>query len=436
MMSRRLAHALPWIVAAIPVLVALLLASAADFASAGAILNLLGRLTGIAALALLLVSAALACRVPGFDLPFGGLTKLWATHHRLGAAALFMVLAHPVLLSLSAATASLDAAALTLLPAGADWAMWFGWVALVAMVVFLAPSFSFFGEPEYQRWRWLHRLSALAVLGALAHTLLLARSLPSSLSVAIWGVLAAAALTAVAWRFVFSRQAGRLRYTVAEITRPANNIVELSLRPVNRSLKFIAGQFVYLAPYDRKLAAGYAEEHPYTLSSAPGEPALRIAIKDLGDASRAIQTIAPGSEVRIEGPYGDFFPRHESADRELWIAGGIGVTPFLGRLRHLAATQASLDARLVYCVQDQARAHFSEEIEALAAEVPGFGFTLHYFFREGPLEAEFLAIHCPDLVSRRAYICGPDPLLERARLILLRAGVARDQIVTEEFTLL
>ncbi|MCC5868441.1 MAG: ferric reductase-like transmembrane domain-containing protein [Gammaproteobacteria bacterium] len=435
-MSRRLAHALPWIVAAIPVMVALLLASAAEFASAGAILNLLGRLTGIAALSLLLVSAALACRVPGFDLPFGGLTKLWATHHRLGAAALFMVLAHPVLLSLSAATASLDAAALTLVPAGADWAMWSGWIALLAMVVFLAPSFAFFGEPEYQRWRWLHRLSALAVLGALVHTFLLARSLPSALSVGIWGVLAAAALAAVAWRFVFSRRAGRLRYTVAEVARPANNIVELSLRPFEHSLKFSAGQFVYLAPYDRQLAAGYAEEHPYTLSSAPGERALRIAIKDLGDASRAIQSIAPGSEVRIEGPYGDFFPRHDSAEPELWIAGGIGITPFLGRLRHLAATQQSLDARLVYCVQDQARAHFSEELEALAAQVPGFDLTQHFFFREGPLSAEFLATHCPDFVSRRAYICGPDPLLERARSILLRAGVARDQIVTEEFTLL
>lgn len=436
MISRRLAHALPWSVAGVPVVVALLFASAADFGSVGSILNLLGRLTGIAALALLVVSAALACRVPGFDLPFGGLTKLWATHHRLGAAALFMVLAHPVLLSLSAATASLDAAALTLLPAGADWAMWLGWIALVATVVFLAPSFAFFGEPEYQRWRWLHRLSALAVLGALAHTFLLARSLPPALSVAIWGVLAAAALAAVAWRLIFSRRAGRLHYTVAEITRPANNIVELSLRPVERPLKFVAGQFVYLAPYDRQLVAGYAEEHPYTLSSAPGEQALRIAIKDLGDASRAIQSIAPGSEVRIEGPYGDFFPRHASADRELWIAGGIGITPFLGRLRDLAATQQSLDARLVYCVQDQGRAHFREELESLVDRVPGFALTLHYFFREGPLETGFLATHCPDFVARRTYICGPDPLLERARSMLQRAGVARDQIITEEFTLL
>ena len=50
-----------------------------------------------------------------------------------------------------------------------------------------------------------------------------------------------------------------------------------------------------MAPFDRSLSAGYGEEHPYTLSSSPDEDRLRIAIKDLGDASRAIQTIRPAA---------------------------------------------------------------------------------------------------------------------------------------------
>jgi len=227
-----------------------------------------------------------------------------------------------------------------------------------------------------------------------------------------------------------------LRYIVDEITVRANNVIELTLRPAGRHLDYIAGQFVYLTPYDRNLAAGYGEEHPYTLTSAPRETVLRITIKDLGDASRAIQSIARDSEVRIEGPYGDFFPRTESAGKELWIAGGIGIAPFLGRLRHLAAQAARLDAHLVYCVQDEARAHFAAELDELVARVPGARLTLHYFYQQGPLGAGFIKRHCPDYAGRRAYICGPESLIEHARVTLTGAGVSRDHIVTEEFALL
>src|SRR5690606_31586100 len=146
-----------------------------------------------------------------------------------------------------------------------------------------------------------------------------------------WVLLAGAAVAAVAYRLVFSRRVGRLRYVVTDIERPANNIVELSLEPRGRALEYAPGQFVYLAPYDPALRAGYGEEHPSTLSSSPAGR-RRVAIKDLGDASRAIQDIARGSEVRIEGPYGDFFRGDADASDELWIAGGIGITPFLSRV--------------------------------------------------------------------------------------------------------
>jgi ferredoxin-NADP reductase len=61
---------------------------------------------------------------------------------------------------------------------------------------------------------------------------------------------------------------------------------------------------------------------------------------------------------------------------------------------------------------------------------------MHYFYRQGPLDAGFLLQHCRDLVRRHAYVCGPEPLLERAQAILAGAGVPRRRIVTEEFTLL
>lgn len=429
-----------WLLAALPIAVAVLHLRDADAAGPGAVLNTLGRLTGIGGLAFLLVSAVLSCRVPGFDRPFGGLTKLWQTHHVLGGVAFLMLLAHPVLLALGAAEASTLAAARMLVPEQIDFGTAWGWLALLVMMVFLAPSFAFFGEPEYQRWRNVHRLAAAAVVAALAHSAYFARTISEPLNTALWALLAGTAVAALAYRLVFSRRVGRLTYTVTDVVRPANNIVELTLEPRNATLSYLPGQFIYLAPYDRSLSAGYAEEHPYTLSSAPAESRLRTAIKDLGDASRAIQGISVGSEVRVEGPYGDFFPRGDSRDAELWIAGGIGITPYLSRARHFATAAGRAaglpDAHLVYCVQDEARAHFLEELEALADQLPGFRVSMHYFYREGPLGREFLERHCPDFAERSAYVCGPVPLIKLAIHVLTDAGVPRKKVHSEEFTLL
>ncbi len=445
-MVRHRATMLLWLIAVVPGAIAIAYLRGPDLQSPGAMLNFAGRVTGIAGLAFLLVAAILSCRVPGFDRPFGGLTKLWQSHHKLGGVAFLFLLAHPLLLAIGAAEASLTAASQTLIPTTLNWPVIMGWIALLAMMVFLAPSFKFFGEPDYQRWRNVHRLAALAVVTGLAHTFYLARTIPDPLNTLIWLLLALAAVAAVSYRLVFSRRIGRLRYTVAEVARPANNVVELALAPQGAALRHEAGQFVYLTPFDRTLKAGYAEEHPYTLSSAPGEVHLRIAIKDLGDASRAIQQIATGSEVGVEGPYGYFFKSPEPRTPELWIAGGIGITPFLGRARHLAAlaeergsigrTAAEADIILVYCVQDEGRQLFDDEFLELTRVVPGFRLVMHYFYREGPLSHAFLNEHCPRLSERETYICGPQPLVDAARGALLAGGTGRERIHTEEFNLL
>lgn len=425
-----------WLFVALVSAVSLLAALAHAPENAASLLNALGRATAIVGLAMLLLAAALSARVPGFDRWFGGLTRLWKTHHRLGAGSLVLLLAHPLLLALSSSGEGVDAAVALLFPPFAEWEIWSGWLALLLMMVFLAPSFAFFGHPDYRRWKLLHRLAGPAVILALVHAWQYGRTLPADADKWLWLVLAALSVGAVAWRFVFSRRIGRLRYRVAHVIAVANNLVELVLEPAGRRrLKYDAGQFVYMAPFDRELSAGYGEEHPYTLSSSPDEDVLRIAIKDLGDASRAIQTIRPGSRVTIEGPYGRFFPDREPA-KQLWIAGGIGITPFLGRARHLLARNRSVDIRLVYCVQDEARARFLDELRAIAERMEGFEVIPHFFYRKGPLDEDFLNDHVPGLVERDAFICGPPGLNALARRLLIGAGIGRKRIHTEEFELL
>lgn len=437
MISARLARGLVWTLALIPTAAFLAGLGTEDFASTAAWLNMLGRLAGVIGLAFLLLAAGLSARVPGFDQPFGGLTSLWHTHHLLGAAALMLLLVHPILLALAASAHGQGIAVATLFPPLSDWASWSGWLALILMMIFLAPSFSFFGHPNYERWKKVHALAGPAAILALVHTFMFSRSMPGQLDVVIWSLFALLGVGAVAWRFVFSRRVGRLTHTVVDVNRVANNVVELTLEPRRRKLKYQAGNFVYLTPLDPTLAAGRREEHPYTLSSSPLEPNLRVAIKDLGDASRAIQTITPGSLVTIEGPYGRFFPPEDQVERpELWIAGGIGITPFLARMRHLSRLRQAGDIHLIYCVQDEARALYSKELRELADLIPGFALTMHFFYREGPLNRSFISDTCANLAQREIYICGPHPLNRAAQSHLRDAGIPQSRIHTEEFELL
>jgi len=436
-LTQRQTHGSIWLLALLPSAIALGMLRPGDLASAGSVLNYLGRLTGISGLSLLLVAAALSCRVPGFDQPFGGLTKLWQTHHQLAAVSFLLLLAHPVLLAFAAAEVRLDVALSILLPGRADPALWSGWAALLLLMVFLAPSFKFFGEPDYQRWKNLHRLAAAAVVLALGHSLFLARTLPWPADAVFWLGLAALAVASMGYRFLYARTLGRQRHRLERVEHPARNVVELALAPEGEPLRYTAGQFVYLTALDPTLPAGHRQEHPYTISSAPEEPELRIAIQGLGDASRAlVQHARPGIEMAVEGPYGAFFPTQESGEPELWIAGGIGITPFLGRIRHIIASDSPVDAVLIFCVQDESRALFLDELVDASAREPGLRLQMHYFHQQGPLAREFVETVCPDAASRAVHACGPMPLLSIVHSLSRQIGIPHARIVTEEFDLL
>jgi len=403
-----------------------------------AALTIAGRASGFLGLALLLIAAVLSARIPRLDRWFGGLTDLWQVHHVLGGISLILLMAHPLLLGLAA---SADAEALggavdVLFPPMSDWATWTGWAALVLMMIFLAPSFAFFGRPHYERWKRLHRLAAPAVILALIHAAQFGALLPVP---AYRGLLLAFGLTAIAsliWHLGLARRFARLHYRVERLISIANNVVELALVPTGKKhLEYEAGQFVYLTPLDRNLAAGYGEEHPYTLTSAPEEPHLSVAIKSLGDATRAIQTVRPGSPVRIDGPFGYLFPERSERD-QIWIAGGIGIAPFLGRIRHLAYAGFEHDIDLIYCVQDEARARFADELNAFAERIEWFSLHLHLFYSQGPLDRGFVLGCCPHAADRDAFVCGPPPLDRLARRLLREAGIPRRRIHHESFELL
>lgn len=416
-----------------PVLWVAAAAAAMDLGNAQAVLRAAGLGTGIVGLAWLLLAMLLGIRIPGTDVPFGGLLKIWRVHHWLGAGSFLALMAHPVLLGFAAAPAGPAVVLATLLPDWSHWPLWAGWLALLVMMVFMAPSFSFFGAPHYQRWKHLHRLSGAAAVLGIAHAVPLGQLLPPGPALWFWSAFAVLGLGALTWRLGLSRLLSRKRYLITRVTQLARGVVELTLE--GPPLRFQPGQFVYLAPLDPDLSAGRGEEHPYAIVSAPSEPVIRIAIKDLGDASGALLHVNPGTHAWLEGPYGRFLPEHYD-EPALWVGGGIGLTPFVSAARAFGDTPHPVDVHLIYCANDPSRAYFLEELQAIAAQHPGFHVHAHYFISEGRLSADFVSSRVAGLSRREAYICGPSPLIDLTRRLLHGQGVPDKHIHSEEFTLL
>lgn len=399
----------------------------------------LGRVTGVVGLASMLVAGVLSVRIPGIDRPFGGLTRLWILHHRLGLVTFVSLLAHAPLMALSVLPHGYDAMAGVLLPPAEDSAMWAGWIGLIALIAFLSPSFRIFGHPRYQRWKAIHFIAGIALVAGLLHGIPLTRNLAPPWPEVLWGSLGGLALLVFLWRATVARHWLRRDFEIIQCDPLASRVVEISLRPDGgggEQFDFRPGQFVYLTPLDGQLTAGRGEEHPYTISSAPGERELRIAIKDLGDASAALQEVRTPSPARVEGPYGDFLPERLRMLPQLWIGGGIGITPFISAARAMARGMPWGPVELIYCANDRSRAYFLDELTAVAGEMRDFRVHTHYFSQEGPLTEDFITAHCSGTAERVWFVCGPVALARLVRNIGRDLDVPWSRIHSEEFSFL
>jgi predicted ferric reductase len=166
-----------------------------------------------------------------------------------------------------------------------------------------------------------------------------------------------------------------------------------------------AGQFLFLA------SSAWEGGHPFTITS-PWDPAtgrLEIMAKELGDYTKTLrEDLAVGQVVTLEGPYGAFtFDGGEAG--QIWVSGGIGVTPFLARLRDLRrAREAGAPVAAVDYFHAVARA--DEEIIPILreeAEAAGVRLTIAVDGRDEPITGERVRARVGDWSKAAIWFCGP-----------------------------
>ena len=370
---------------------------------------------------LLATAMLLMVRLPWLSRWFGDLDNAYLWHHRCGAAAYLAVLIHPLALAMDAAQTSSAAGWAAISPSSGDWALWLGWAALIGLMLGLMSTFAL--RLPYRLWRNAHWLLAFAVVASIAHTLLYRGDHPAGM------IFAGLCALALALRFGSTVLAANARrYEVVDAQPVAARAVELRLRPKSRPIALLPGQFV-MAAFDTNPAYdGCGEFHPFTASEVGDNGELKLAIKALGPCTRRIQKIKPGAIARLQGPFGGFL----SCDRDrpqVWIAAGIGITPFVAALR---AQKCVVATELIYAFAERRSAAFMDELSRLAANDPLLSLSrIEAGDARAAIQARLDAL--ADLNTRALQICGPADMVAWIAGEARRRGVARENIHFERF---
>jgi len=393
----------------------------------------IGEMAGM--LVLLLLSLALITSsglMSVLEPAFGGFDRVMVWHRGLAIGAALMIIPHRILIfgppnpyqsELGDALGALAAIGIVLLVL---WALAprLRRSQKLHLVARMAAS-------TYEKWRIGHRFAGVFVVLATIHAAIvdpvLHTSAPLLASELVAGWLGVAAY--LYRELLAQRLTPVYHYTVQEATRLNENTLEVGLKPIGKQLHFVAGQFIFLA-------LGAPEQfdfHPFTVASAPNDQELRLSVKASGDYTKRLYAdLRPGIEARIVGPFGTFDYRLGNA-QQIWIAAGIGITPFLSWIRALDG-KFDYNVDFYYSVASESAALFVDEIRVAIARYPSLQLHLINTDRDPPLTPEQI---CTDHAMARVsiYMCGPPGMMREFARELRKHGAVPDQIRWEEFGL-
>lgn len=392
--------------------------------------------TGFIAMGAMSLAMILAIRPVTLEPWLGGLDKSYRLHKWLGITALAAGIVH------------------WLWAQGLKWAVGWGWLEKPqrgARVPVEEPIQKFFLEmrhtaEEMGEWafyaaavliivaliKWFpyryffktHRIIAIGYLVLVFHSVFLIKfSHWTSISPVAWISLALMLGGTVGAVLSLTRRIGQQRRALGIVESighsESDGVLKVGIQlPRDRWEGHDAGQFAFVS-FDEHNGD---EAHPFTIASAwKNDGRLSFYVKNLGDHTSLLPaTLKAGDRATVEGPYGCF--RFESdKPRQIWVAGGIGITPFLARLEEIAhhgAPKSAVD--LFYCARNPDET-FVENLKQLAQSANA---TLHMLIdgRDARLDTEKLCAIVPGWKDASLWFCGPSGFGHALRQGLVSRG--------------
>jgi ferredoxin-NADP reductase len=208
--------------------------------------------------------------------------------------------------------------------------------------------------------------------------------------------------------------------------------------------EFQAGQFLNYTLIDPPETDAEGNLRSFSIASAPGEEDLMLATRMRDTAfKRVLKALPLGTEVKIDGPFGSFTLHRDASRTAVFVAGGIGITPFRSMI--LDATRKKLSHRLFlfYSNRRPEDAAFLSELQQAKNQNPSFKLIGTFTEIEksqqpwhgetGFIDHRMLAKYLSDLAAPIYYSAGPPAMVTAMREMLVHAGVSEDNIRTEDF---
>ena len=388
-------------------------------------------LAGSVGFVVLFIQFALSSRVKSLEIDVG-LDRMIHVHRITGIVGVSLIFLHLAALTLYELL-RFGVLSLSLLKASGAIAF------LVMLVVSFAALFYKRLGWRYESWKRVHFASYVVFPIVFIHSMYQSERmvLDGFVMQAYWWVLLAIWAAIVLYKVVIAIRVRSRPHTVTGVTPVSHDVTTVTF--AGPALRHRPGQFMLVS-----VAMGDRVEpsHPYTIASSPRSDTLQISAKAVGDFSSALPDLQPGSRAFIEGPYGVFsFLNYDSLSL-VFIAGGIGITPFMSQLRYLRDTTLSRKVRLIWGNKTEEDLCFTDELEAMKRELSDFDFV-HVMSHQddwpgerGFITRELVERHVHDKDDATFFVCGPPVMMEKVIPMLGREmAIPGDRIRYERFAL-
>jgi predicted ferric reductase len=391
-----------------------------------------GTMQALAEIALFALNFVLSTRLRFLERIFGGLDKVYLVHGVVGGTALILVLSHPVFLTLRYFPSQIALAAKTTF-LSPHIAVYFGLAAIIgfAGLIFI----TLFSKIKYHKWKYTHQFLALVFAFAVTHALLVKGSVSTDYIFNGYyfyiGIIGAIGVGAFLYTFFIKEKMIKdAPYKILRVV-PKKETWEIELAPEKEPLKYESGQFIFVRFYNDKIPE---ESHPFSIASETGSGNIKIIVKSLGDFTQKLIHLKPGDKVLVEGPYGKFHFKNKKMKDQVWLAGGIGITPFLGMAKDLKNSD-EFNAHLIHSVKNDDEFVESDALLLLSENLKNFRYTQWDTAKRNFINADEVEKISGELKEKDFFLCGPEAFKDALTKQLISKGVKKENIHEEAFNL-
>ncbi len=390
-----------------------------------------GEIFGVLSLSLFSGTVILAWRNKFFDRFFDGLDKLYYVHIVSAKSAFLLALLHPIFLLSKYTTGPSEYIDFLWFPHKIQGSL-LGFFSILLLFVIIITSLYF--KSKYHIWKMMHKLAGPAFILLYLHAVFIPNSVMKELNLSSLYLhfISLLAIFSYIYQAILRQRILPYKFKLKEAVILNRNTFELIFD--RDDFRFKPGQFAFLSLSDKR----FVESHPFSFSSGADSQHLRFTIKVLGDYTKELYRVIKNNKLpknlrgQIEGPYGVFNFKHTKYKKQIWIAGGVGVTPFVSMSEELVKHKKGYDVSMFYSVYHESEAIYKKELQKNINN-----FYLHETEKNGLLTVkkilDKLKIENREYAEISVMLCAPPAMIKSLKEDFLKYGFKEENIIYEKF---